>query len=281
MAEFVGIPDDTPRYRPAGAPKVDREPLFIREHDLCIGCLRCVRMCREIRQIDALGFVLDESGLPVVGTRAETLEASGCHWCLSCVEVCPTGALQMKGDQPRRDGVPVAACVAGCPAGIDIPRYLREIRRGQFARAEAVVRQAAPLPRVLGQVCFHPCEEVCLRNELGREPLAICALKRAVGDAPDLLAVMREAHRVLAPHFVAADGAEPDTLGPTLRARIMAHYRDGNDRVRRRFFPGQAELFPPSARAEGIIGLALDSDASSPGELAEAILAAVRRSGQS
>jgi hypothetical protein len=107
------------------------------------------------------------------------------------------------------------------------------------------------------------------------------ALKRAVGDAPDLLAVMREAHRMLAPHFVAADGAEPDTLGPTLRARIMALYRDGNDRVRRRFFPGQAELFPPSARAEGIIGLALDSDASSPGELAEAILAAVRRSGQS
>ena len=185
VAEFVGIPDDTPRYKPSGAPKVDQEPLFIREHDLCIGCLRCVRMCREIRQIDALGFVLDENGVPVVGTRAETLEASGCQWCLSCVEVCPTGTLRLKMDQPRLDGVRVAPCVTGCPAGIDIPHYLREIRSGEFARAEATVRQMAPLPRVLGQVCFHPCEEVCLRGEIGSEPLAICALKRAAVEHSD------------------------------------------------------------------------------------------------
>ena len=179
VAEFVGIPNDTPRYQPSGTPKIDQEPLFIREHDLCIGCLRCVRMCREIRQIDALGFVLDENGLPIVGTRAETIEASGCQWCLSCVEVCPTGALRLKTDQPRLEGVRVAPCVTGCPAGIDIPQYLREIRSGEFARAEATVRRMAPLPRVLGQVCFHPCEEVCLRGEIGSEPLAICALKRA------------------------------------------------------------------------------------------------------
>jgi NADPH-dependent glutamate synthase beta subunit-like oxidoreductase len=61
---------------------------------------------------------------------------------------------------------------------MQISRYLREIRRGEFARAEAVIREAAPFPRVLGQICFHPCEEACLRAELS-EPLSICGLKRA------------------------------------------------------------------------------------------------------
>jgi glutamate synthase (NADPH/NADH) small chain len=61
---------------------------------------------------------------------------------------------------------------------MDVPRYLREVRRGEFARAEAVIREAAPLPRVLGQVCFRPCEDHCLRGELS-ERVAICALKRA------------------------------------------------------------------------------------------------------
>ena len=60
---------------------------------------------------------------------------------------------------------------------MDIPRYVREVRRGEYGRAEAVVRESAPLPRILGQVCFHPCEESCLRSELS-EPVAICSLKR-------------------------------------------------------------------------------------------------------
>lgn len=181
VAEFIGIPDDTPRYRPANFPIVEDEPLFLRDYNLCIGCLRCVRVCREVRKIDALGFVLDGDGEPVVGTKAPTLKDSGCHFCLGCVEVCPTGSLRLKFEDPRVDGERASRCVAACPAGIDIPRYLREIRRGEFARAEAVIRETAPLPRILGQVCFHPCEEECLRRELS-EPLAICSLKRAAMD---------------------------------------------------------------------------------------------------
>lgn len=178
VAEHIGIPSDTPRYRPAGLPIVDSEPLFLRDHNLCIGCLRCVRMCRDVRKIDALGFVMDEGGRPVVGARAPTLFDSNCNFCLSCVEVCPTGSLRLKFDEPRRDGERVASCAASCPAGMDIPRYLREIRRGDFARAEAVIRESAPLPRVLGQVCFRPCEDACLRDDVS-EAVAICSLKRA------------------------------------------------------------------------------------------------------
>ncbi|NIM48548.1 MAG: FAD-dependent oxidoreductase [Gemmatimonadales bacterium] len=181
VAEHIGIPDDTPRYRPANLPIIEDQPLLLWDTNLCIGCLRCVRMCRDVRKVDALGFVLSDDGEPVVGTRAPTLADSGCRFCLSCVEVCPTGALRLKFEDPRLDGERVTRCVAACPAGMDVPRYLREIRRGEFARADAVIREAAPFPRVLGQVCFHPCEEQCLRGTLS-EPIAICALKRAAAD---------------------------------------------------------------------------------------------------
>jgi NADPH-dependent glutamate synthase beta subunit-like oxidoreductase len=184
VADYIGIPPDTPRYQPANLSVVDDEPLFIRDHNLCISCLRCVRMCRDVREVDALGFVLDENNKPVVGTKAPTLMDSGCWFCLSCVEVCPTGALRLKFEDARIEGQRVTRCVAACPAGIDIPRYIGAIRQGEFARAEAVIREAAPFPRVLGQACFHPCESKCVRGEVS-EPVAICALKRAVVEHAD------------------------------------------------------------------------------------------------
>ncbi len=178
VADFVGIPPETTRYMPANLPIIEDEPLFLRDHNLCISCLRCVRMCREIRDVDAYGFVIDENGKVVVGTKAATIADSGCRFCLSCVEVCPTGTLRLKFEESRVDGDRTTACIAACPAGMDVPRYLREIRRGEFGRAEAVIRETAPLPRTLGMVCFHPCEEECISDDVN-EPLAICASKRA------------------------------------------------------------------------------------------------------
>jgi len=223
VAEFVGIPHDTPRYLPANLPVVGDEPLLLRDHNLCIGCLRCVRMCRDVRNVDALGFVLDEDGEPVVGTKAPTLEESGCRFCLGCVEVCPTGALRLQFEDLRSDGERVARCLATCPAGMDIPRYLREIRQGEFARAEAVIREAAPLPRVLGEVCFHPCEEECLRRELS-EPIAICALKRAALDhAGETIWKSHLEPRTTTGKKVAVIGAGPAGLTAAWFLRLKGH----------------------------------------------------------
>ena len=184
VAAFIGIPPETSRYKPADLPIIENEPLFLRDHNLCINCLRCVRMCREVRDVDVFGFVFDENGKPVVGTKAATIMDSGCRFCLSCVEVCPTGTLRLKFEDPRIDGKRASLCVATCPAHMDVPRYLREIRRGEFTRAEAVIRETAPLPRSLGQVCFHPCEVECIRDEVSK-PIAICSLKRAAVEYTD------------------------------------------------------------------------------------------------
>ena len=72
-------------------------------------------------------------------------------------------------------------CGEACPAGIDIPRYVRLIGEGQFAESLAVIKQAMPFPGILGRVCFAPCEDNC-RQAKQEEPIAIRMLKRFAYD---------------------------------------------------------------------------------------------------
>ncbi len=68
-------------------------------------------------------------------------------------------------------------CIQACSAQIDVPRYIRLIRDGDYDGALSVIREKIPLPSVCGRVCYHPCEDVCKTNKLGG-PVAINALKR-------------------------------------------------------------------------------------------------------
>ena len=74
LAEYVGIPANTARYLPSGIAVIDTEPLILRDYNLCIGCLRCVRICRDVRKIDALGFIINDKGDVVVGARSPNIE---------------------------------------------------------------------------------------------------------------------------------------------------------------------------------------------------------------
>ena len=74
-----------------------------------------------------------------------------------------------------------APCQAACPAGVDVPRYVRHIRDGQFGEALAVVRERIPFPLVCGHACFHPCETKCGRRQFDA-PLAIRMLKRVAAE---------------------------------------------------------------------------------------------------
>ncbi|MDD2372355.1 MAG: FAD-dependent oxidoreductase [Syntrophomonadaceae bacterium] len=71
-----------------------------------------------------------------------------------------------------------APCQGACPAGVDVPRYIRFIRAGQFDLALAVIRERIPFPAVCGYACVHPCETMCARHQYD-EPVAIRLLKRA------------------------------------------------------------------------------------------------------
>jgi formate dehydrogenase (NADP+) beta subunit len=75
----------------------------------------------------------------------------------------------------------LAPCVAACPAGIDVPRYVRQISQGRFSDALATIRERIPFPLVCGYACFHPCEAKCGRGQY-EGPVAIRMLKRVAAE---------------------------------------------------------------------------------------------------
>jgi formate dehydrogenase beta subunit len=179
LSEFIGVRDDLQKYVFKDILKFENDPLFKRDYNLCIGCLRCVRACDQMRGVGALGFVRKDGEI-FVGTKASTLDASGCRFCMACVEVCPSGAILDKNVGPGDKAEALVPCKKTCPAGIDIPEYLRYVAQGQYDTALAVISEKVPFPNSLGHVCYHPCELVCKREQIN-EPIAICNIKRFAG----------------------------------------------------------------------------------------------------
>ena len=81
----------------------------------------------------------------------------------------------------QREDFIVPRCTDACPAGVDVPRYIRAVRDRNFDEAVAVLREKLPLPTVCADACFAPCEDVCAYRQFG-DPIAIRAIKRAAVD---------------------------------------------------------------------------------------------------
>ena len=80
----------------------------------------------------------------------------------------------------RKDFI-VPRCSNACPAGVDVPRYIRAVKDGRYDDAVAVLRERIPFPTVCADACFAPCEDACAYRQFG-DPIAIRALKRAAVD---------------------------------------------------------------------------------------------------
>ncbi len=76
----------------------------------------------------------------------------------------------------------VAPCMAACPAGVDIPAYVEQLRIDEVERSADAVRRRCPMPGTIGRVCVRPCEDACRRGSVD-EPVAIRTLKRFVADS--------------------------------------------------------------------------------------------------
>ena len=126
--------------------------------------------------------------LDLINEIADTPFPWSCTTCGRCEEVCPNGIAILDIIRPLRSMSPGdllpdwPPCTRACPAGIDVPGYLRLIAEGKPDEACALILEKVPFPGILGRVCMHPCEDACRRLEVFNEPVSICALKRYAAD---------------------------------------------------------------------------------------------------
>ncbi len=76
-------------------------------------------------------------------------------------------------------------CVEGCPVGIDIPGFVKQIEAGNFGEAVKVIKEANAFPAVCGRVCPQEiqCESRCIYTEkMKKDAVAIGNLERFVAD---------------------------------------------------------------------------------------------------
>ncbi|NLC69962.1 MAG: FAD-dependent oxidoreductase [Desulfuromonadaceae bacterium] len=79
------------------------------------------------------------------------------------------------------EGDCLGPCMTTCPAGIDIPGFVKHLAEGNDRAALELIKRNMPLPAVLGRICTRPCEGEC-RRKLVEEPIAICQLHRFAAD---------------------------------------------------------------------------------------------------
>jgi len=71
---------------------------FVVDHNRCILCTRCVRVCDEIEGAHTWDVTARGTDCRVITDLAQPWgDAESCTGCGKCVQVCPTGALSEKG----------------------------------------------------------------------------------------------------------------------------------------------------------------------------------------
>lgn len=187
LYQYMGVSSERWRKKSRPVPNDSSNPLIDHLFTRCIRCGRCIRACRELRGAKVLDYQRTKDGIRVGIDGGVSLEEAGCRFCGACIEVCPTGSIMdtvgmIKDNVSYSDSV--VPCRAACPAHTDVPKYIRYIKEGDFAKATAVIREKVPFPETLGSICNHACEDNCKRNEFGN-PISICKLKKAAAVEDD------------------------------------------------------------------------------------------------
>ncbi len=139
----------------------------------CLGLGTCARAC----PFEAIQMGPD--GLPVI-------DPEQCKACGNCVDACPRGVIAVSGMSARllhlnQTTDCLAPCRQKCPGQINIPKYIEQIKAGDYDGAVLTIKERNPLLVTCGRVCPRPCETECRRQHVD-SPVGINMLKRFVAD---------------------------------------------------------------------------------------------------
>ena len=100
-------------------------------------------------------------------------------------------------------------CMSCCPVGIDIPRFIKNIERGEFLEAAKTLKETSALPAVCGRVCPQEkqCESKCIHLKMGKEAVAIGHLERFAADYE------RESGQISVPEIAEKNGIKVAVIG--------------------------------------------------------------------
>lgn len=100
-------------------------------------------------------------------------------------------------------------CMEGCPVGIDIPQFIKNIERGEFLEAAVTLKETSALPAVCGRVCPQEkqCESKCIHLKMGKEAVAIGNLERFAADYE------RESGQISVPTIAEKNGVKVAAIG--------------------------------------------------------------------
>jgi formate dehydrogenase (NADP+) alpha subunit len=126
--------------------KVEKHDPFIdRDYNLCILCGRCVRACQELRLANVLTFKMRGLQTLVGPAFEDSYSESGCEFCGTCLDVCPTGALSERAAKWQglpENTVQTTCMLCGLGCQLDL-----QIRQGRVIGALGV--DADPVSRGL------------------------------------------------------------------------------------------------------------------------------------
>ncbi len=139
---------------------------FLKDWEPSTSCMICVVKVEGIANFVPACGTLAENDMVVQTTSEEIVKAR-------------KAALELLLSDHLGDCI--GPCQVTCPAHMNIPLMIRQIKSYRFHDAIATVKKDIALPAVLGRICPKPCEKAC-RRESYDEGVSICLLKRYVAD---------------------------------------------------------------------------------------------------
>lgn len=211
------------------------------------------RSCMSLR---ASGY--GRSGSVQRSNFQASVDPEKCMACGSCVEVCPSNAVQLGQrlapkcgtiDYPDtvistdelqwdsshynpdyrwnrktvREESGTSPCKSSCPAHIAIAAYMKLASQGKFREALEIIKKDNPFPAICGSICNHRCEDACTRGGVD-QPIAIDNIKKSIA-WQELEAEKRYIPKIIhkTGHKMAVIGAGPAGLSCAYYLATLGH----------------------------------------------------------